>query len=134
VARERADKDALFLRATTRFRGNKKAACCRWPTSDRSDTTCPASLTPSNDPAVIPMPTRLGKPRQMRKAAAGVHLKGRRSRSRRSWISATAISSLDRDVKDLTSGTETYDPAATSISTAVRPGYTRSISTGPYHP
>jgi uncharacterized protein (DUF1684 family) len=93
VATDRAYKDAMFLKG------------------DDPEYNVPASLKPSDDQTVIPMPTSSGSPRQMRKAGAlEFTLKGQP-------FSITAFVDLsDRNLdhltvmfSDLTSGTETYN-------------------------
>ena len=113
VAQERADKDALFLKGDDPIPQRKKAdllPLAYFPIDP--DYNVAASLTPSNDPEVVPMPTSSGQPRQMRKAGTlEFILKGQP-------LKITAFVDLsDRDLnhltvmfKDLTSGTETYDP------------------------
>ena len=113
VAQERADKDALFQKGDDPIPQSKKAdllPLAYFPIDP--DYNVPASLTPSNDATVIPMPTSSGQPRQMRKAGTlDFILKGQP-------LKITAFVDLsDRNLdhltvmfKDLTSGTETYDP------------------------
>src|ERR1700690_461323 len=98
VAADRADKDALFLKGDDPVPQSKKAELlplAYFPIDP--DYNVPASLTPINDPTVIPMPTSSGQPRQMRKAGTlDFILKGQP-------LKITAFVDLsDRDLNHLT--------------------------------
>jgi uncharacterized protein (DUF1684 family) len=112
VAADRAYKDAMFLKGDDPVPQNKKAdllPLAYFPIDPEYNV--PASLKPSDDQTVIPMPTSSGSPRQMRKAGTlEFTLKGQP-------FSITAFVDLsDRNLdhltvmfSDLTSGTETYN-------------------------
>ena len=112
VAADRAYKDALFLKGDEPVPQSKKAEMLPLAYfAIDPDYNVPASLTPSDDQTVIPMPTSSGSPRQMRKAGTlEFTLKGEQ-------LAILAFVDLsDRNLdhltvmfSDLTSGTETYN-------------------------
>jgi uncharacterized protein (DUF1684 family) len=110
IAGDRAAKDEEFKRGNDPIPDAKKAALLPlsyFPIDPAYNV--PASLTPSDDPTIIDMPTSTGAPRKMRKAGTlTFSLKGQP-------YSITAFNDLTGKpdhlsvmFSDLTSGTETY--------------------------
>jgi len=110
LADDRAAKDELFRSGTDPIPDARKAELlplAYFPIDPDYDV--PASLEPSNDAAILEMPTSAGTPRQMRKAGTLVFsLKGQPLRITAYHDLTAPASHLSVMFSDLTSGTETY--------------------------
>ena len=110
IAGDRAEKDALFSGGNDPIPDAKKAALlplAYFPIDPSYDT--PASLTPSDDPTIIDMPTSTGAPRKMRKAGTlTFSLKGQAYSITALYDLTGRPDHLSVMFSDLTSGTETY--------------------------
>jgi len=110
IAADRAVKDDLFQRGNDPIPDARKAELlplAYFPIDPTYDV--PASLTPSDDPTVIPMPTSTGAPRQMRKAGTlTFSLKGQAYSITAFYDLTGTPDHLSVMFSDMTSGTETY--------------------------
>jgi len=110
IAAERAEKDQTFLQKNDPVPDAKKGELLPlgyFPIDPAYDV--PASLTPSDDPTVIDMPTSTGAPRKMRKAGTlTFSLKGQPFSITAFYDLTGSPDHLSVMFSDLTSGTETY--------------------------
>jgi len=110
IAAERAEKDQTFLQKNDPVPDAKKGELLPlgyFPIDPACDV--PASLTPSDDPTVIDMPTSTGAPRKMRKAGTlTFSLKGQPFSITAFYDLTGSPDHLSVMFSDLTSGTETY--------------------------
>jgi uncharacterized protein (DUF1684 family) len=110
IAADRAEKDQLFLQKNDPVPDPKKSELLPlgyFPIDPSYDV--PASLTPSDDPTVIDMPTSTGAPRKMRKAGTlTFSLKGQPFSITAFYDLTGSPDHLSVMFSDLTSGTETY--------------------------
>jgi uncharacterized protein len=110
LADDRAAKEALFRNGNDPIPDARKAELlplAYFPIDPDYDV--PASLEPSDDPAILEMQTSTGAPRQMRKAGTLVFsLKGQPMRITAFHDLTTPRNHLSVMFTDLTSGTETY--------------------------
>ena len=110
ISAERAEKDQTFLQKNDPVPDAKKGELLPlgyFPIDPAYDV--PASLTPSDDPTVIDMPTSTGAPRKMRKAGTlTFSLKGQPFSITAFYDLTGSPDHLSVMFSDLTSGTETY--------------------------
>ncbi len=110
IAAERAEKDQLFAKDNDPIPQAKKSALlplAYFPIDPSYDV--PASLTPSDDPTIIDMPTSTGAPRKMRKAGTlTFSLKGQPQSITAFYDLTGSPDHLSVMFSDMTSGTETY--------------------------
>jgi len=110
ISAERAEKDQAFLQKNDPVPDAKKGELLPlgyFPIDPAYDV--PASLTPSDDPTVIDMPTSTGAPRKMRKAGTlTFSLKGQSFSITAFYDLTGSPDHLSVMFSDLTSGTETY--------------------------
>jgi uncharacterized protein (DUF1684 family) len=110
IAGDRAAKDELFRKGNDPIPEAKKAQLlplAYFPIDPAYDT--PASLTPSDDPTIIDMPTSTGAPRKMRKAGMlTFSLKGQAYSITAFYDLTGTPDHLSVMFSDMTSGTETY--------------------------
>jgi len=110
IASDRAAKDDLFRKSNDPIPEAKKAEylpLAYFPIDPTYDV--PASLTPSDDPAIIDMPTSTGAPRKMRKAGTlTFSLKGQQYSITAFYDLTGSPDHLSVMFSDMTSGTETY--------------------------
>jgi uncharacterized protein (DUF1684 family) len=110
IAAERSEKDQLFLQKNDPIPDARKGELlplAYFPIDPTYDV--PASLTPSDDPTVIDMPTSTGAPRKMRKAGTlTFSLKGQPLSITAFYDLTGSPEHLSVMFNDLTSATETY--------------------------
>lgn len=111
VMKERADKDAFLQRSDDPIPANRKSQFLPLAYfSVDPDFNVPATLKPQDDPAIYPIQTSTGTPRQMKRVGSlEFVLKGQPMKL--TVFVEAAASSLDHLLvlfSDLTSGTETY--------------------------
>jgi uncharacterized protein (DUF1684 family) len=110
IAGDRAAKDDLFRRSNDPIPDTRKAQflpLSYFPIDPAYDV--PASLTPSDDPTIIDMPTSTGAPRKMRKAGTlTFSLKGQPYSITAFYDLTGSPEHLSVMFSDMTSGTETY--------------------------
>lgn len=110
IAAERTEKDQLFLQKNDPIPDARKGTLLPlsyFPIDPTYDV--PASLTPSDDPTVLDMPTSTGAPRKMRKAGTlTFSLKGQPLSITAFYDLTGSPEHLSVMFNDMTSGTETY--------------------------
>lgn len=110
IAAERTEKDQLFSQKNDPVPDAKKnelLPLAYFPIDPTYDV--PASLTPSDDPTIIDMPTSTGAPRKMRKAGTlNFSLKGQPLSITAFYDLTGSPEHLSVMFNDMTSGTETY--------------------------
>jgi uncharacterized protein (DUF1684 family) len=110
ISADRAQKDQLFQSSNDPIPDPKKAEflpLAYFPIDPAYDV--PASLTPSDDPTIIDMPTSTGAPRKMRKAGTlTFSLKGQQYSIMAFYDLTGSRDHLSVMFMDMTSGTETY--------------------------
>ena len=110
ISTERAEKDQLFGQKNDPIPDTRKGGLlplAYFPIDPSYDV--PASLTPSDDPTVLDMPTSTGTPRKMRKAGTlTFSLKGQPLSITAFYDLTGSPEHLSVMFNDMTSGTETY--------------------------
>jgi uncharacterized protein (DUF1684 family) len=110
IAADRSAKDALFEKSNDPIPDAKKPEflpLAYFPIDPSYDV--PGSLTPSDDPTIIDMPTSTGAPRKMRKAGTlSFSLKGKPYSITAFYDLTGSPEHLSVMFSDMTSGTETY--------------------------